>query len=285
MKSNDISEKKKALIEKIEIIRDTEVKKPYSQIDAPLVAECVDFVAEMKFGFSKLSDDEIKNHVNVIPFAQNRNRPHGKNFTPMLIAAACVAALLVSMMVYGTTVKYDPLLSDKSFAEFAKSLVPGQSGFFKGEKYYSVPKDSSRQYKSTEQLLRKEKNLDGVLFPSYIPEQVKLSHIDVSLPYEGDCPITKEKICYVLEIDPYNYQPGDISFSFTITLGGDASDVIQSEYYTRSDEFEGLECYVWETESMIQGYILNNGNLYNFQFDTQYLSRDDFVKTIESLKK
>ena len=172
---------KAKLIEHLYAVMNTELEKPYTEIDADFVNICVELILELQGKNFTLSNEEIEEKVRKIPFvdtseikpvAQKKSTKVSKK--KILLIAAIVALLCVLLAVFSTSQYVEHWLSvmiDKYGSMFdAPVNVPFTQG---NEEFIIHGKDKS--YETPEEFYKEEKL--QVLMPGKLPNGIKLKYI------------------------------------------------------------------------------------------------------------
>ncbi len=254
-----------ALISKIASILDTEVEKPYEAMDADLVYECVDFLMEMVGDEKRLTNEEIQENINDIPFVdENKSgKPaKGKRYVrrTFWVAACLVVIMLIANLVamaFGTDII-------SVFKEWGSVIVNMAAGERIDTKEISIIKPNySASYDTLEELLAAEGY--SILYPTYLPDGY-----------------TVQSVTYI-EFDKKRevaYFTGSADVSIQVTLDGQLAD--EEIQNTKTIEIiAGYTCYMVSDAAFAQARFIYNGNVYTVKTN----SVDHTVKIIENLKE
>lgn len=265
MRNNHKDSSDNVLISKITSILEMEVIKPYEKMDADLVNECVDFLMEMVGDEIRLTNEEIQENINDIPFVEENKSgipAKGKRFVKRTfwVAACLVVIILIANLVamaFGTDII-------SVFKEWGSMIVNMAAGERIDTKEISIIKpDYSASYDSLEELLAAEGL--HILYPTYLPDGYTVQSVTY-MEFDG-----KREAAYYT---------GSADVTIQVTLEGQlAAEEIQN---TKSTEIIAeYTCYVVNDADFFQARFLYNGNVYAVKTD----SRDKTLKIIENLKE
>ena len=262
--NNEYDLTKAGIIKKLEAIIDSELSKPYEEIDPSLVDECVNFLMELREE-KGLTDEEILIKVEAIPFvgkkasseSQKKKKPGIRKILPL-------AAILIIIAMLGSIVA-------SSFGTDAPDVLRriGHAivEIFNGEKrevgeITIVKPDSSEEYGTVEELLEKEHI--HILYPTYLPQESKIEKIFLTE--------TNGKAEILFKISG--------PFSFGINLNSGISEEEEKAYKER-ETVNGIPCLITYAPDWAQAVFEHNGNKYT-------VSDDDYgelIKIIENLEE
>lgn len=162
---------KQALIEKLRLIIDAEVKKPCEVMDDALVAECADFLMELEEK-DKLSDEEIRRRVKELPLSEQKA---GRSGRKAAIVAACVA---VTILIFGAVTAANHFDELSVLKEWSHRICE----MFAGERIdvgdISIIKtDVITKYDSVEEMLANESR--DMLYPAALPTSASITAVNV----------------------------------------------------------------------------------------------------------
>ncbi len=203
---------KSGIMKKLEAIIDSELRKPYEEIDLSLVDECVNFLMELREE-KGLSEEEILIKVEAIPFVGKKTSDKSQNKKKFGIRRALLtAAILIIVAILGSIVASS---FGTDAVDVLRRIGHGIVEMVSGEKLdvggiTIVKLDSSEEYGSVEELLEKEQI--HIMYPTYLPEgseveKIHMTEFDgiteiifqikgidtVSLGVYLDCGITEEE--------------------------------------------------------------------------------------------
>ena len=238
------------LIEHLYAVMNTELEKPYTEIDADFVNICVELILELQGKNFTLSNEEIEEMVREIPFADTSeiklaSQKKSKKVSPkkILLIAAIVALLCVLLAVFSTSQyveHWHSVMIDKYGSMFdAPVNVPFTQG---NEEFIIHGKDKS--YETPEEFCKKEKL--QVLMPGKLPDGIKLKYISF-LDADNEIILTFDSVVTGFAIYPDTCLPENIADIATKICN------INSKY-----------CYLYIDQEIpiIQIYFEHNNNYY-----------------------
>jgi len=263
-----------ALIRKLQILRELEMKKPINEIDTDFIDEINLFGLELKGLKAELTPEEVEEKVRKIPFVEKTttlNTPPTsvkgrstkvKSHKILLIAA--IISILVAIFTI-SSIAFDWNIFDELKNRFGTVAnapvdeevdVDGVTVIMRGE---------SKKYYSTEDAVRNI-NID-ILYPSKLPIDVTLKRIVL---YEK---LSEEKIVFLFD---------DVDFTYTVVF----EDVITEDIKSVSTEIlkiNNTEYYIIDMPDIgqVQIYFEYNNDLYKLTYN----NKQGLIEVIENLKE
>lgn len=248
------------IFSKVDAILNTELNKPYEEIDDNLVNECVDFLMEMEGNEEKITKEEIQSNIDAIPFTENKPAKVRRTFRRTLLAAACFAVLLLLLNLAAMAFGVDVASVLKEWRDSIVQLIGGEH-LDVGEVTVILP-DYCASYKSIGELLKAEEL--NILYPSNLPGGAVIQTVRC-LEYDG-----RKEVIFGLS---------DTSLAVDVTLDSPLTDDI----ITKADSVEtvaSLVCYITVRADFIQANFVYEGNAYRIQTN----ERETLMFIIENLR-
>ncbi len=259
---------KNSLADKLLSLILLESSKPYDKIDSSFVAQGVDFLMEQK-GTKQLKENEIKSHINSIPFKDNKiaikpgkKKIHAKRIFILAAVLALVIALSLTITAISASdssafwAKYNDFISSLGFENRAEK---------DGMTFYNTKEtvfyDSVEDFAAAEGI--------RLLFPEWLPDNEEISNIT----YRPKIPASKNKWTaeYVLSCKSPIY-------SIIIEVDQELPD---SAKENSIKVINGIEFYYFSSVEFAQANFEYNGMLYT----VKAYSQEDLFKIIENLKE
>ena len=159
-------EKKEEVIRQLRRIRDEETAKPYAEMDAQLVSECVELLTELE-GHEKLTEQEMQEAIAKIPFAvekkHSETRTGKRRRKKYILVAACAAMLAVLTWVGGVANQPE---SESYSQEFASAEFDPDSGEIVSNEYFA---EIHPTYYDTVQEAAQALGLNNFYYPTKFP--------------------------------------------------------------------------------------------------------------------
>lgn len=262
--NNEYDLTKAGIIKKLEAIIDSELSKPYEEIDPSLVDECVNFLMELREE-KGLTDEEILIKVEAIPFVGKKASSESQKKKKIGIRKILpLAAILIIIAMLGSIVA-------SSFGTGAPDVLRriGHAivEMFNGERrevgeITIVKPDSSEEYGTVEELLEKEHI--HILYPTYLPEGSKIEKLFL-IETNGKTEIT-------FEIS------GTVCFGVNLDCGITGKE---EKVYKERETVNGILCLITYAPDRIQAIFEFNGNKYTVS-DENY---GELIRIIENLEE
>ena len=262
---------KNQLIEHLYAVLNTEMEKPYEEIDADFIEACVELILELQGKNFTLSNEEIEELVRKIPFVevanfetiqQSKKKKLKKRKILLIAAIIAILCTLLAVISSGRFVDYWHSVMNEKFGSVHDTPV--------GDKYSEGNVEAGYLgklivYTDTNQFYNKE-NYD-VLLPKKLPENINLIGVQVS---------KTDRTIYV-------------SFDSVITSYEIMLDTLlpQNIIDITNDTvvINNLICYIYRLDDMnsVQIYFEHNENYYSIGgTDEQILL--DIIENLEELK-
>ena len=264
---NSISEPTKvSVMKKLEAIIDSELSKPYEEIDRSLVDECVNFLMELREE-KRLTEEEISAKVKAIPFVGKKTSGKSQKKKKFGVRKALLtAAILIIVATLGGIVASS---FGTDAVDVLRRLGHGIAEMVSGEKLdvggiTIVKLDSSEEYGSVEELLEKEQI--HIMYPTYLPEGSEV-----------------EKI-HLTEFDGITEIIFQIKGTDTVSLGVYLDCGITEEEEKAAEQKErvnGMLCLFVNVPDRVQAAFEYNGNKYV----VGYKDYSELIKIIENLEE
>lgn len=236
------------LIKKLRAVIYAESNKPASEMDADLIAECVDYLMELENG-RRLTENEIDCEIEKILAETQRPRKTHPRFKVLLIAA-CIALLVLSVNIFAMARGTDAI---SLLREFGDRVVE----MFDGEKVADNDKEAVKLgaevfYDSVEEFINQE-NLP-VLYPAFIPGDAEITGVSLTPSFEnGEHSAVYKDVIYTTD------KP---SLNIVIHINPDYPRGFLSDPDAESKTINGYECYIICLEASVQCFFVYNNNVY-----------------------
>ncbi len=263
-----------ALIRKLQILRELEMKKPINEIDTDFIDEINLFGLELKGLKATLTPEEVEEKVRKIPFVEETttlNTPPTsvkgratkvKSHKILLIAA--IISILVAIFTI-SSIAFDWNIFDELKNRFGTVAdtpvneavdVNGVTVIMRGETF---------SFDNIEEFLEKEKF--AVLYPTKLPENISLKQVVLQ---QTD------------RTNEINFVFNEFDFTYTITL----HEKLPSEVFSNKTEIikvDGIDCYIFDKTdvNIVQIYFEYNNDLYLLNYN----NKQDLIEVIENLKE
>ena len=174
---HSVIEDDEVLKRKLRAIIRTEAEKPIEEMDVDLIDECLDFLMELE-GSEKIIKEQTEAGVNAV-LEKLENKKHGKkNFGfKALIAAACLAIILLAGNLAAMAFGIDTMSVYKQLGTALTYMLSGEEVDYSG--ITIIKENRSVNYKSIEDFLMSDRS-DGILYPSMLPDGIKIKKIAVN---------------------------------------------------------------------------------------------------------
>ena len=257
---------KAGIMKKLEAIVDSELSKPYEEIDRSLVDECVNFLMELREE-KELTKEEILTKVKAIPFVGKKTSDKSQKKKRFGVRKALLtAAILIIIAILGSIVASS---FGTDAVDILRRIGHGIAEMASGEKLdvggiTIVKLDSSEEYGSVEELLEKEQI--HIMYPTYLPEGSEV-----------------EKI-HMTEFDGITEIIFQIKGTDTVSLGVYLDCGITEEEEKaaeRTETVNGMLCLFVNAPDRIQVAFEYKGNKYV----VGYNDYDELIRIIENLEE
>lgn len=263
-----------ALIRKLQILRELEMKKPINEIDTDFIDEINLFGLELKGLKATLTPEEVEEKVRKIPFVEEtatlnttpesvKGRSTKVNTHKILLIAAIISILVAIFTI--SSIAFDWNIFDElknRFGTVANAPVD-EAVDVNGVTVYS--RGEYIKYKTLEDIFD-DKDMN-VLFAEKLPDGITVNGIVF------DTIDSKEKIVFLFD---------NPNFTYTVILDEYVSEEIKN-VSTEIVKINGIDCYVIDKRDVgiIQIYFEYNDNLYK----TTYMNKQGLIEVIENLKE
>lgn len=265
-------QKKEKLIKYLSFVRDNEASKPLAEMDNDLIDASVGLLLDLQDKKVTLSDDEVREKVRKIPFADTesvktvttKGKQKLKHKKILLIAA--ILAILLAILTFSTIADdFDihSIIEDR-FGSAVNAPI-GEVVDENGQSFINV--GSIRNYTSVEEFYKAEKI--NIMSPKKLPDGITVEGIDVT----GD----KDDISII-------YIFSEKTLNYDIIKGTSLFDDVK-ETYTEITTVNGIECYIEDLSDVgiCQISFMNNGYHHTFiHNDKQFLL--NIIENLEELK-
>ena len=265
---------KSQLIEHLYSVLNTEIDKPYEEIDAELIEACVELILELQGKNFTLSNEEIENLVRKIPFIEvadleaARKKRKKINKKKILLIAAIIAILCAIMAVMSSGDKWS--IVDYIFNEYDDiDDVPRNEPITAYDEEIVFFEDST-DYTDPKEFCEKE-GIHNILFPTELPDDVQFNYM-----YK----VEEENVVIVYFSGIEGYK---------ITLDSEipqwVKDNADKTYTTES----GILCYIKYVEytgntHYVQIYFEHNGNYYSLTGIDNEQTLLDIIESLEEIE-
>lgn len=263
--NNEYDLTKAGIIKKLEALVDSELSKPYEEIDLSLVDESVNFLMELREE-KGLTDEEVSAKVEAIPFVGKKTSSESQKKKKFRIRKALpIAAVLI--IIIATLCSIVASSFGTSASDVLRRIGHSIVEIFNGEKrevneITIVKPDSEEEYGKIENLLDKEHI--HILYPTYLPEG---SSIEKIFLVEAD---GKSEILFEIS--------GIVSYG--IVLDCEIPEEEES-VYKEKETVNGVTVLITYSPDGVQAVFEHNGNKYTV-CDDDY---GDLIRIIENLEE
>lgn len=239
---------KEELIEKLRAVIYAESSKPASEMDADLVAECVDYLMELE-NSRRLTEDEIDSEIQKIITETQKPRKSNPRFKALLIAA-CMAVIILSFNIFALACGTDAI---SLLRELGDKVVE----MFDGEKIVVDDKETVKlgdviTYDSVEEFL-KEENI-SVLYPTVLPDNAKITSVSLTASFvNGE---------YNAEYRDIDYITDNATIHVAVYTNPVFNRGFLSDPNAEVKTINNHECYISQIETSAQGFFIHGNNVY-----------------------
>lgn len=271
VKMNYSKSDKNKLIEHLNAVINTEMEKPYEEIDADLIDACTELILELQGKNFTLSNEEVEELVRKIPFAEvadfkaTPQKKRKKTTKRKILLIAAVTAILSTLLSIRTSGDREIELMEYLETKYGSlANVPRDEQFILGNQEYSTMK-KCKVYTDPKDLMENEGI--NILFPTDIPDKIKFDHI---LSTEADNTV-------IVAFDP-------AIAAYGIQLDTEIPQIIKDRSSSFSTE-NGLLCYIERIKSVgqVQIYFEHDGNFYTVSGNNEQILMD-IVENLEEYK-
>ena len=264
-----------ALIRKLQILRELEMKKPINEIDTDFIDEINLFGLELKGLKATLTPEEVEEKVRKIPFVEEtatlnttpesvKGRSTKVNTHKILLIAAIISILVAIFTI--SSIAFDWNIFDElknRFGTVAEAPVNeeidvgGVTVISRGEIKVCDTVEDAIKYK----------NID-VLYPTTLPDNVVIEQIVL------DNKNGKDRAVFKFD---------DSNFTYTVVFGEKLPIEILSDDVVEIRKINNIKCYIIDMPdiSRVQVYFLYNNDLYMLRYN----DKQGLVEVIENLKE
>ncbi len=239
---------KEELIKNLRAVIRAESSKPASEMDADLVAECVDYLMELE-NSRRLTENEIDSEIEKIIAKMQKPCKTAPRFKALLIAA-CMAVIILSFNIFA-------LACGTNAISLLRELGDRVVEMFDGEKIIVDDKETVKlgdviTYDSVEDFLQNE--TISVLYPTALPRDAKITSISLTASFANDKYDSKYK-----DID---YIINNSSIHIAVYTNPNFSKGFLTDTNTEIKNINGYECYIIYLETSVQYFFVYNNNVY-----------------------
>ena len=233
---------KEELIKNLRAVIRAESSKPASEMDADLVAECVDYLMELE-NSRRLTENEIDSEIEKIIAKTQKPRKTAPRFKALLIAA-CMAVIILSFNIFA-------LACGTNAISLLRELGDRVVEMFDGEKIIVDDKETVKlgdviTYDSVEDFLQNE--TISVLYPTKLPRDAKITGVALKDSFVNGV--------HKPEYKDVVYAFDNQSLHITIYTNPDYNKGFMTDPNAESKEINGYQCYIVQIESYFQCYIM-----------------------------
>ncbi len=262
---------KNQLIEHLYAVLNTEMEKPYEEIDADFIEACVELILELQGKNFTLSNEEIEELVRKIPFVevadfeatrQSKKKKIKKRKILLIAAIIAILCTLLAVISSGRFVDYWHSVMNEKFGSVHDTPV-GEEYTKGNEEFFNQGKPV--RYTNAQEFFANE-NYD-VLIPVELPNGIKLTDILVSNT-ENSIIASFDSVITAYEVYLDTNLPQEIT--------GISNKTMITNNFT---------CYICRFDDInsVQIYFEHNNNYYNITgTDEQILL--DIIENLEEYK-
>lgn len=239
---------KEELIEKLRAVIYAESSKPAAEMDADLVAECVDYLMELE-NSRRLTEDEIDSEIQKIITETQKPRKSNPRFKALLIAA-CIAILVLSVNIFAMARGTDAISLLQELGNKVIEMFDGERVSDKNKE--AVKLGDGALYNSVEDFINEEKL--SVLYPTVLPGNAKITSVTLTASFvNGEYNAVYKDVIYTTD------KP---SLSMSIRTNPDYPKGFLSDPNAEIKTINGYECYIIDLEASVQCFFVYNSNVY-----------------------
>lgn len=259
------------LIEHLYAVLNTEMEKPYEEIDADFIEVCVELILELQGKNFTLSNEEIEELVRKIPFVevadfeaiqQSKKKKLKKRKILLIAAIIAILCTLLAVISSGRFVDYWHSVMNEKFGSVFNVPV-GETYTEDNEEFFYA--GNSVKYTSVQNFFEKEDY--DVLLPNKLPADIELIDINI-LNYDNSIIVHFNSVitAYDIHLDVQLPQKIIDIANETVTING-------------------LICYIYQSDSLntVQIYFEHNGNYYLIGGTNRQILLD-IIENLEELK-
>lgn len=267
---------KNILIEHLYEVLNTEMAKPYEEIDAELIEACVELILELQGKNFTLSNEEIENLVRKIPFIEvvdfeaTRKKRKKTNKKKILLIAAIIAILCAIMAIMSSGDKWS--IVDYIFNEYDDiDDVPRNEPITAYDEEIVILGEAT-DYTDPKEFCEKEE-IHNILFPAELPEDVQFNYM-YTVKEDGKDVV----IVYFSGIEGYG-----------IHLDSEIPQIIKDNADKTYTTESGILCYIKYVEHTgnthyVQIYFEHNGNYYSLTGIDNEQTLLDIIESLEEIE-
>lgn len=236
------------LIKELRAIIHAESSKPASEMDADLVAECVDYLMELE-NHRRLTEEEIDGEIEKIFAKTKKTRKTHPRFKALLIAA-CIAILVLSVNIFAMACGTDVISLLRNFGDSIVELLDGEKIVVDDTE--TVKLGNIVSFASVEEFLESESI--SVLYPSILPDDVKITNVSLTSSFvNGTYNAVYKDVIYTTD---------NPRFSLKIYRNPDFNKGFMNDPNAEIKAINGYECYMIHFEASVQCFFVHNNNVY-----------------------
>lgn len=267
---HSVIEDDEVLKRKLRAIIRTEAEKPIEEMDVDLIDECLDFLMELE-GSEKIIKEQTEAGVNAV-LEKLENKKHGKkNFGfKALIAAACLAIILLAGNLAAMAFGIDTVSVYKQLGTALTYMLSGEEVDYSG--ITIIKENQAVNYDSFDEFISSE-DYRNILYPAKLPKGIKITGISIVSSQQKDYYHTHEDIFYTTN----NPEISIIAHTEPEFLNFFLSSV---ENY-KEERIGNYNCYTIDFNKSFQCAFIHNDITYVIKSP----SYEDAVKIIKNLKE
>lgn len=255
------------LIEKLRAVIYAESSKPASEMDADLVAECVDYLMELENG-RRLTEEEIDCEIEkIIAETQKPGKTHPR--FKALLFAACIAMLVLSVNIFAMARGTDAISLLRDFGDKVIEMFDGEKIVVDDTE--TVKLGDVVSYASVEDFLQEE-NL-SVLYPTVLPDNAKITSVYLTASFvNGE---------YNAEYRDVDYITDNATIHVAVYTNPNFNRGFLNDPNAEVKTINNYECYIVQIATSVQGFFIHGNNVYVINARTS----EDIEFIISNLKE
>lgn len=236
------------LIKELRAIIHAESSKPASEMDADLVAECVDYLMELE-NHRRLTEEEIDGEIEKIFAKTKKTRKTHPRFKALLIAA-CIAILVLSVNIFAMACGTDAISLLREFGSRIVEMLDGEKAVADDKELVNI--GDRTVYDSLEEFLQNE--TISVLHPTKLPNNTKIVNISLTASFvNGTYNAVYKDVIYTTD---------NPRLSLSVRTNPDYIKGFLSDPNAEIKIVNGYECYIIQLETSVQCFFVYNNNVY-----------------------